>query len=153
MHLNHKFLAYTQFSKWTLKWFSKRPDFDRNSGFKIVLAKTEIRECVGRNYLNFRAFILPLLSGERASFGKTEKLQVVSRTKTTDSFCEKSSKLSKKYPNVSNILSKAIRNISLNVICALKRSHNLQISEFTKARENSKSFSRNKTKGTSFTRH
>ena len=49
-------------------------NFKRNSGFKPVLAETEIRECFGRNYLNFRAFIFPLLRGERAAFGKTEKL-------------------------------------------------------------------------------
>ena len=67
-------------------------DFGRNSGFKPVLAKTKIRECFGRNYLNFRAFILSLLSGEREAFGKTEKLQVVTRTKTIASFCENGSK-------------------------------------------------------------
>ena len=50
-------------------------NFGRNSGFKSVLGETEIRECFGRNYLNFRAFILSLLSGEREAFGKTEKLQ------------------------------------------------------------------------------
>ena len=37
-------------------------NFGRNSGFKPVSAETEIRECFGRNYLNFRGFILPLLS-------------------------------------------------------------------------------------------
>ena len=37
---------------------------------------------------------------------------------------------------VSNILSKAMRNILLNVNCVTKRSHNLQISEFIKGREN-----------------
>ena len=54
----------------------------QNSGFKPVLAETEIKECFGRNYLNFRAFILQLLSGEPVAFGKTENVQVVSRTKT-----------------------------------------------------------------------
>ena len=72
--------------------FLEKKIVGRNSGFKIVSAETEIRECFERNYLNFRAFILPLLSGERAAFGKTEKLQVVSRTKTTASFCENGSK-------------------------------------------------------------
>ena len=41
----------------------------------------------------------------------------------------------RKYPNIGNILSKAMRNISLNVNCAVKRSQNLQISEFKKAQE------------------
>ena len=48
-------------------------NFGRNSVFKHVSAETEIRECFGRNYLNFCAFILPLLSGDRAAFG--EKLR------------------------------------------------------------------------------
>ena len=39
-----------------------------------------------------------------------------------------------------------MRNISLNVNCEAKRSQNLQISEFTKARENSNSFGWNKTR-------
>ena len=67
-------------------------DFGRNSGFKPVSTETEIRECFEWNYLNFRAFILQLLSGERVAFEKTEKLQVVSLTKTTASFCENGSK-------------------------------------------------------------
>ena len=33
-------------------------NFGRNSSIKPVLAETEIRECSGQNYLNFRAFIL-----------------------------------------------------------------------------------------------
>ena len=45
-------------------------------------------------------------------------------------------------PNIINILSKAMRNILLNENCAAKMSHNLQISEFKKARENSNSFAR-----------
>ena len=49
-------------------------------------------------------------------------------------------KIVKKYPN---ILLKVMRNISLNVNCAAKRSQNLQTSEFKKARENSNSFGRN----------
>ena len=116
--------------------------FGRNSGFKLISVKTEIRECFGLNYLNFRAFILPLLSGERATLRKTEKLQVVSRTKTTASFCENGSKYSKKYPIINNTLSEAMKIISLNVNCAAKRSKNLQISEFKKARENSNSLGR-----------
>ena len=63
-----------------------------NSGFKPVSAETEIKKCFDQNYLNFRAFILPLLRGERAAFEKTEKLEVVSRTKTTALFCENGSK-------------------------------------------------------------
>ena len=43
----------------------------------------------------------------------------------------------RKYADVHNILSKAIRSISLNINCADKRSQNLQISEFIKARVNS----------------
>ena len=58
-------------------------NFGRNSGFKLFSAETEIKECFVRNYLNFRAFNLPLRSSEQAAFGKAEKLQVVSRTKTT----------------------------------------------------------------------
>ena len=111
-------------------------NFGRNLGFKPVSVETKIRECFGLNYLNFRAFILPLLSGDRAAFGKTENMQIVSRTKPTASWF----KIVKKYPNASNILSKAMRNILLNEICAAKRSQNLQISEFIKARENSNSF-------------
>ena len=53
--------------------------FGRNSG-------------LNRNYLNFRAIVLPLLRGDGAANGKTEKPQVVSRTKTTASFCENGSK-------------------------------------------------------------
>ena len=52
---------------------NKKKKFGRNSGFKLVSAETEIRECLERNYLNFRAFILPLLTGDRAVFEKTEK--------------------------------------------------------------------------------
>ena len=37
-------------------------------------AETKVRECFGQHYLNFRALILLLLSGERVAFGKTEKL-------------------------------------------------------------------------------
>ena len=91
-----------------------------------------------RNYLNFRAIILSLLSGGRAAFGETEKLQVVCL------ILWKWLKIVKTYQNVSNILSKALRNISQNVNCAVKRYQNLQyVSEFIKARENSNSFRRN----------
>ena len=61
-------------------------NFGRHWGFKPVSAETEIRELFGQNYLNFRAFILQLLSGERAAFEKTEKLPIVSQTKTNASF-------------------------------------------------------------------
>ena len=46
-------------------------------------------------------------------------------------------KMVKKYPSFSNFLSKAMRNISLNVNCVMKRYQNLQTPEFTKAWENS----------------
>ena len=117
-------------------------NFGRNSDFKPVSAETEIKECLGWNYLNFPAFILPLLSGERAAFEKTEKLQVVFRTKTTASFFENGSKYKKNHPNFANILSKEMRNISLNGNCAAKSSQNLQISEFIKAQKNSNNFVR-----------
>ena len=48
-------------------------NFGRNSGFKPVSSETEIKECFDRNYLNFRALILPLLSSERAA--RTDKLR------------------------------------------------------------------------------
>ena len=79
-------------SRWNLKKIVIERNFGRNSGFKSVSAETKIKECFERNYLNFRAFILPLLSVERAAFRKTEKLQVISRNKATTLFSENSSK-------------------------------------------------------------
>ena len=115
-------------------------NFGRNSGFRPVSAEIKIRECFGKKYLNFRAFILPLLSVERAVFGKTEKLKPLFRTKTAASFCENGSKYSK-ISECSQYF--ATRNISLHVNCAAKRSQNLQKSEFIKPLENSNSFVRN----------
>ena len=48
-------------------------NFGWNSGFTPVSAETEIREYLSQNYLNLRGFILPLLCGDRAGFGKTKK--------------------------------------------------------------------------------